>query len=74
MPILYFGGGEGETLVKKLGLGWAVEAGNYDKLNEQISKIDSKVLTRDLRAKIKNISQTEFRFSEQLKRLSCLLN
>ena len=33
LPMLYFGGGEGETIIKTHELGWVAEAGNYEDLN-----------------------------------------
>ena len=39
LPILYFGGGEGETIVKDNNLGWVASVGNYSDLNEKINQI-----------------------------------
>lgn len=42
-PILYFGGGEGETIVAENNLGWVAHVGNFADLNEKlvsISKLD----------------------------------
>ncbi len=38
-PILYFGGGEGEDIVRDNYLGWVVPVGNYEKLNKTLEKI-----------------------------------
>ncbi|WP_291122576.1 glycosyltransferase [Flavobacterium sp. UBA6046] len=38
-PILYFGGGEGETIVKENNLGWVAEVGNFENLNFTLIKI-----------------------------------
>ena len=38
-PILYFGGGEGETIVKENELGWVVSVGNYNSLNQKFNEI-----------------------------------
>lgn len=38
-PILYFGGGEGETLVGENNLGWVAAVGNYDDLNQKLKAI-----------------------------------
>ncbi len=46
-PILYFGGGEGEMIIKENNLGWIVEVGGYQDLNETlllISKIEKSEL------------------------------
>ena len=43
-PILYFGGGEGEDIVRERNLGWVVEVADFSELNEQlieIAKLDS---------------------------------
>ncbi|WP_242203350.1 glycosyltransferase family 4 protein [Aestuariivivens insulae] len=40
LPILYFGGGEGEHIVKDNKLGWVAKAGDYNNLNHVISTID----------------------------------
>jgi len=38
-PILYFGGGEGETLVTEHNLGWVVAVENYTDLNQKLALI-----------------------------------
>ncbi len=38
-PILYFGGGEGETIVKETHLGWSVEVSDFDNLNIVLKEI-----------------------------------
>ncbi|MDI9256119.1 glycosyltransferase family 4 protein [Flavobacterium sedimenticola] len=38
-PILYFGGGEGETLVHNHRLGWVAAVGNFTDLNEKLQEI-----------------------------------
>ena len=39
LPILYFGGGEGETIVKEDNLGWVASVENYKDLNEILKEI-----------------------------------
>ncbi len=39
IPILYFGGGEGESIVIENDLGWAATVGNFEELNLLLSKI-----------------------------------
>ncbi|HEX9825206.1 MAG TPA: glycosyltransferase family 4 protein, partial [Flavobacteriaceae bacterium] len=39
LPMIYFGGGEGENIVEQNKLGWVAKAGNYENLNEVISKL-----------------------------------
>lgn len=39
MPILYFGGGEGEDIVSENKLGWVAPVGNFDALNRTLKEI-----------------------------------
>lgn len=73
LPMLYFGGGEGETIIKSHGLGWVAEAGNYKELNTVISSIDREVLSTELRKNIMEKSKREFDFSQQLNQLKEML-
>ena len=68
LPILYFGGGEGELIVKDLGLGWIAEAGNYSNLNKVISKIDKEKIDFNFKMYIKQIANSNFDFEKQLKK------
>lgn len=38
-PVLYFGGGEGETIVKENNLGWVAHVGNFESLNTTLIEI-----------------------------------
>jgi len=38
-PVLYFGGGEGETIVEENQLGWVAAVGNFEVLNEKLVAI-----------------------------------
>jgi len=69
LPMLYFGGGEGETIIKKQELGWVAEAGNYKELNTVISSIDHQLLSKSMREKIIENGKKEFDFNAQLERL-----
>jgi glycosyltransferase involved in cell wall biosynthesis len=40
-PILYFGGGEGETIVKENKLGWVASVEDYNDLNEKLKTIST---------------------------------
>ena len=40
-PILYFGGGEGESIVSENNIGWVVSVENYNDLNEKLANIAS---------------------------------
>jgi len=69
LPMLYFGGGEGETVIKKNGLGWVAEAGNYNNLNTIIDSITHETLGLDKRQKIMEKGKVVFDFKSQLIRL-----
>jgi len=73
LPILYFGGGEGEYLVRKHHLGWTATPGDYATLNEVIKNINPSKLNQEKRLKIKEIAEKEFSFDAQLVRLAQLL-
>ena len=66
LPILYFGGGEGETIIKDNQLGWVVEAGNYKHLNAVISQLKKQKLTLGLKQQIREIAVNTFDFNNQL--------
>lgn len=51
-PILYFGGGEGGTIVEENKLGWVVEVENFQELSEKIIEISK--LTHEQLNSIKN--------------------
>ncbi|PZX95280.1 glycosyltransferase WbuB [Flavobacterium aquariorum] len=38
-PVLYFGGGEGEAIVKENNLGWVAQVGNFESLNTALIEI-----------------------------------
>ena len=40
-PILYFGGGEGETIITENNLGWVAQVGNFEALNEKLVLISN---------------------------------
>ncbi|WP_033959582.1 glycosyltransferase family 4 protein [Psychroserpens jangbogonensis] len=69
LPMLYFGGGEGESIIKTHELGWVAEAGNYADLNSIIASIDGQILSQELRHKIMINGKKKFDFSSQLTRL-----
>lgn len=73
IPILYFGGGEGEQLVKKHNLGWTAKAGNYKNLNQLIATISTENFTNEFRKKIKEIGNENFNLEHQLDSLIKLL-
>ena len=68
-PILYFGGGEGEFIVRDNNLGWIASVGNYADLNEKLKEI-SGVGKLDLDTKKNQIfkqSQLKFNLDNQMK-------
>jgi glycosyltransferase involved in cell wall biosynthesis len=70
-PILYFGGGEGETIVHEHNLGWVVPVGNYKDLNEKLNTISTKPKS-ELNEKKKEIfkeAQKAFNLDYQMKML-----
>ncbi len=73
LPMLYFGGGEGETVIKEFKLGWIAEAANYDALNEVISRIEVEMITNDFRREIQQSAVSHFNFNEQLRHLKEVL-
>lgn len=73
MPILYFGGGEGEMIVKDYHLGWVAEAGNYNALNSVIKTINTETLTLDRKKAIQTIASVSFSFTEQIQKLKSIL-
>ena len=70
-PILYFGGGEGETIVIENNLGWVATVGDYNDLNEKIKIISSvKKAELDLmKRQVFEKSQRVFDLDNQVKNL-----
>jgi glycosyltransferase involved in cell wall biosynthesis len=69
LPMIYFGGGEGEDIIKKHHLGWIAKAGNHDDLNSVISKISTTDINLSYKKKIREIAYDNFNFNLQLKLL-----
>lgn len=70
LPMLYFGGGEGEALVKKFELGWVAEAANYTALNVVINGVVKNDVAIDVKTKIAKTARAHFDFKRQLGQLS----
>ncbi|MCF1190311.1 glycosyltransferase family 4 protein [Mangrovimonas sp. AS39] len=70
LPMLYFGGGEGETIIEKNSLGWVVEPGNYELLNDIINNIQQDELTLVTRKNIQMKSEAVFDYEMQLNELA----
>jgi glycosyltransferase involved in cell wall biosynthesis len=73
MPMLYFGGGEGEDIIKTHDLGWVAISGDYNDLNTTISKIKPSEIQFAYRKKIHNTAIEEFDFNTQISQLINLL-
>lgn len=73
LPILYFGGGEGEDVVKDNQLGWISNAGDYQDLNHVITSINVSKITLASKQKIKETAITNFNLEVQLLELCSLL-
>lgn len=70
-PILYFGGGEGETIVEDNNLGWVVAVADFDQLHltlKKLSQMDKEKFS-DLKHNIYNRAKMSFDISLQIKDL-----
>ena len=70
-PILYCGGGEGETIVRENNLGWVAEVGDFANLNASLVQISKtgKLKIDDLKKQIFNHAQIHFNLDLQMKQL-----
>jgi hypothetical protein len=70
-PVLYFGGGEGETIVAENQLGWVASVGNFEALNRQLAAISqlSKSDLAALKQKVFEKSINAFDLDLQIKNL-----
>jgi glycosyltransferase involved in cell wall biosynthesis len=66
LPMVYFGGGEGEAIIKTYHLGWVAEAGNYEALNSILNELKKETLTLELKNRIKIEAEKHFDFEKQL--------
>jgi glycosyltransferase involved in cell wall biosynthesis len=73
LPILYFGGGEGEELVKKHRLGWVASPGDYKALNYIINSINQGEIGLEKKRNLLAISEKYFDFNLQLNELIIVL-
>ena len=64
IPMLYFGGGEGEQIIKENNLGWAAIVGDYYDLNSIINDISKSDLQN--KNSIQKIALDKFDFNKQL--------
>jgi glycosyltransferase involved in cell wall biosynthesis len=67
-PILYFGGGEGETIIEENNLGWIAQVENYEDLNHEILKISkmSKSELFEIKKRIFAKSNINFNLNNQM--------
>ncbi|WP_435135539.1 glycosyltransferase family 4 protein [Formosa sp. A9] len=70
LPMLYFGGGEGETIIENYKLGWVVPSSDYKALNLQLSKIDNTELNHRFKNQIQKTALKNFDFEKQLNQLT----
>ena len=70
-PILYFGGGEGETIVANNSLGWIAPVTDYKTLNKLLSEISnlSKLELFEMKKRIFSHSKEAFNLEKQIKDL-----
>ncbi len=66
LPMLYFGGGEGEVIISEYRLGWVAKAGDYADLNSLLSSLDSARLNDAYKENIKASAELHFDFHKQL--------
>ena len=69
LPMLYFGGGEGEDIIEKNRLGWVANEGNYDDLNTVLKSIPAERLNLELKTTIQQTASLQFNFKKQLSAL-----
>ena len=68
LPILYFGGGEGENIVNNNNLGWVASVGNYSDLNaklKEISKLNKSELD-EMKKRVFATAQKKFNLDNQM--------
>lgn len=70
-PILYFGGGEGETIVFENELGWVANVGDYNELNSKIKEISNltKGQLNDLKKRVFEKAKNQFNLDTQIEKL-----
>ncbi|GAA3588283.1 glycosyltransferase family 4 protein [Flavivirga amylovorans] len=66
LPMIYFGGGEGEKIIKQYNLGWIAKVGDYNNLNATISRIKPSDLELKNGERIIKTAIEYFDFNKQL--------
>ncbi|MDN3491591.1 glycosyltransferase family 4 protein [Winogradskyella bathintestinalis] len=73
LPMLYFGGGEGETIIEKNNLGWVANEGDYRHLNVILNSISLNDLKMERKQMIQQKAKVMFDFGTQLEELKKIL-
>jgi glycosyltransferase involved in cell wall biosynthesis len=70
-PVLYFGGGEGETIVKENNLGWVAQVGNFESLNSTLIEIsnEGKESIQMMKKQVFDYAKNNFNLGFQIKEL-----
>lgn len=69
LPMIYFGGGEGENIVENYKLGWIAKAGNYSELNMLLKNLKKEQLNKSFKSNIQETAIANFDFNTQLNTL-----
>ncbi|WP_274476437.1 glycosyltransferase family 4 protein [Mangrovimonas aestuarii] len=69
LPMLYFGGGEGESIILNNKLGWIAPEKDYEQLNIIINSIKKESLSIERKKTIKETAKVKFDFNNQLSHL-----
>jgi glycosyltransferase involved in cell wall biosynthesis len=73
LPLLYFGGGEGESIVINHRLGWVVEHGDYGQLNSVINSIGYEHFKQYSKKEIRERAKRAFSFDRQMEQIKAIL-
>ena len=70
-PVLYFGGGEGENIVKEFNLGWVAQVGNFQSLNTGLKEISKtgKSEIQMMKKQVFDTAEKNFNLDFQIKEL-----
>jgi glycosyltransferase involved in cell wall biosynthesis len=70
-PLLYFGGGEGETIVNENNLGWIAQVGNFESLNTTLIEISKtgKSEIQTMKQNVFDTAENHFNLDFQIKSL-----
>jgi glycosyltransferase involved in cell wall biosynthesis len=71
LPVLYFGGGEGETIIEDYKLGWLANVGDFDSLNDTLIEMSKKgkEAIQIMKKQVFESAQKKFNLDYQLKKL-----